>query len=265
FVRAQKFEAQNFWIVFDRSGIRYTFGDVDAARVGNSTPLTFLATAADGTCQLTTTWALTRAEDPNGNTIEVSWGKVFNVLYPMTVRYGGNSQAGGPPHTYTVRFLPEWRPAGDRQLSYRDGVAARLVFRMYAIALESDVPGPGTPVRTYLLQYRDDATGVQADGYQSLLSAVTASGRPPQPFVYTPSVTGHRATTASVAVPPGVYAELRVADDSQEVAQTLLDMNGDGLIDLVRSDTPPASAWDVHWGTLASDGTFAFQSSTTAW
>ena len=265
YVRAQQFAAQNYWIVYDRSGLKYTFGDTDSARLGNSTPLTFLSPAADGTCQLTTAWALTRIEDPNGNTIDVAWGKLFNVLYPVTVRYGGSAQAGGPPHTYTLRFLPEWRPPGDRQISYRDGVAVRLVWRIYAIVVETDVPAPGTPVRTYGLQYRDDASGADADGYQSMLSAVSATGRPTQHFVYTPSVTGHRSTTATVAAPPGVYGELRVANDSQEVSQTLLDMDGDGLIDLVRSDTPPASSWEVHWGAVGSDGAFAFQAAATPW
>jgi len=265
YVRAQKLQSQNSWVVYDRSGLKYTFGDVDSARTGNSTPPTFLGQAADGTCQLTTAWALTRIEDPNGNIIDVSWSKVFNVLYPATVRWGGSSRSGGPPHVYTVRFLPEWRPPDDRIVSNRNGVPARLVWRIAEIAVESDVPAPGTPVRSYVLQYRDDAPGANADGYQSLLSAVTATGRPTQHFVYTPSVTGHRATLAAVAKPPGAYGELRVANTSLEVSQTVLDMNGDGLLDLVRSDDPPASSWAVYWGYAGSDGTFGFQTSATAW
>src|SRR5262249_4558887 len=184
YVRAELLRTQNSWVVTDRSGLKYTFGDVDSARVGNSTPLTLLGTAAAGTCQLTALWALTRIEDPNGNTVEVAWAKVFNVLYPVTVRYGGSALNGGPAHVYTVRFRPEWRPPEDRIVSHHNGIAARLVWRIYEIDVESDLPAPGTPVRSYVLQYRDHAPGAPPDGYLSLLSAVTASGRPTQHLVY---------------------------------------------------------------------------------
>ena len=265
YVRAEKFQSQNYWVVYDRSGLKYTFGDVDSARLGNSAPLAFLSQAADGTCRLTTAWALTRIEDPNGNTIDATWSKVFNVLYPATVRYGGSALPGGPQHAYTVRFLPEWRPATDRLISHRNGVPARLVWRIYAIDVETDAPAPGTPVRRYALQYRDDAPGAPADGYQSILSAVTTSGLPTQHLAYTPSVTGHRTSLAMIAKPAGAYAELRVANDSLEVSQTALDMNGDGVLDLVRSDDPPASAWSVYWGYVAGDGTPGFQPTPTLW
>src|SRR4029453_13443853 len=129
YVRAEKFAAQNYWVVYDRSGVKYTFGDTDSARVGNSTPLTFLSQAADGTCQLTTMWALTRIEDPNGNIVEFSWAKILNVLYPINVRYGGSARSGGPAHAYTLRFLPEWRPEADRIVRYRNGVPAPAPLR----------------------------------------------------------------------------------------------------------------------------------------
>jgi len=265
YVRAELLRTQNSWVVFDRSGLKYTFGDVDSARVGNSTPLTLLATAADGSCQLTTLWALTRVEDPNGNTIDVTWAKVFNVLYPVTVRYGGSTRSGAPPHTYTVRFRPEWRAPEDRIFSHHNGVAARLVWRIYAIDVETDLPAPGTLVRSYGLQYRDHAPGASADGYQALLSAVTVTGRPTQHLVYTPSVTQHRATAATFAKPSATYGALRVANDSLEVSQTVLDMNGDGRLDLVRSDDPPTASWAVYWGTVDANGTFSFSPTATAW
>jgi RHS repeat-associated protein len=265
YVRAEKFQSQNHWVVYDRSGLKYTFGDVDAARLGNSTPLTFLSQGADGICRLTSTWALTRIEDANGNTIEIAWGKILNVLYPVTVRYGGNARAGGPGHLYTVRFLPEFRPPADRLISHRTGVPTRLLLRIYAIQVESDLPAAGSIVRRYSLQYRDGGPGAQADGYQSMLSAVTVTGRPTQHFAYTPSVTGHDAALATIAKPAGAYAELRVSNDSLEVSQSVLDMNGDGLLDLVRSDDPPAASWAVYWGSAGADGSFGFSATPIAW
>ncbi|MGH7785577.1 MAG: toxin TcdB middle/N-terminal domain-containing protein [Candidatus Binatia bacterium] len=256
YVRAERQESSNQWTVTDRSGLRYTFGNTDAARVGNSTPLIFGASDAAGNCRLTTQWALTRIEDPNGNTIDITWGKILNVLIPITVRWGGNSQ--GVAHVYTVRFYQEFRPSGDRPISLRNGVTARLTRRIFAIDVESDLPAAGTLVRSYALQYADDAAGATAQGVQSLLSAVTASGQPTQHLIYTPSVTGH-LDGVDLLRPAGAYNFLRVANDSLEVAQSVMDMNGDGLLDLVRSDDAPVATWAVYFG-FVDDDTFGFRS-----
>ncbi|HMA46877.1 MAG TPA: SpvB/TcaC N-terminal domain-containing protein, partial [Frankiaceae bacterium] len=257
-IRAEQRAAENQWVVVDRSGRTYTFGDVDSARVATSTPATLMSQSG-GRCDFTAVWALTRVEDPNGNRMEIAWSKIFNTLYPVTVRWGANA-AAGVPHVYVVRFLPEWRPALDRQVSYRLGVATRLVWRLYEIDVELEAPGPGTPVRSYALHY-DDAGG----GYQSLLAAVGVSGRPTQHFVYAPGVSGHQPVATTIARPPGAYDRLRVANDSLEVSQSVLDMNGDGILDLVRSDDAPASSWAVYWGAVDAGGGFGFQSTPIAW
>src|SRR5690606_33697616 len=83
-------------------------------------------------------------------------------------------------------------------------------------------------------------------------------------FLYTPAVTGH-ADAVTLPMPPGAYRALRVSNASQEVSPTVLDMNGDGLLDLVRSDDPPAGSWAVWWGTVDSDGTAGFASAPVAW
>lgn len=251
-IRAEQRVAENQWIVVDRSGRRYVFGDVDAARVATSTPATFMSQSG-GRCDFTAVWALTRVEDPNGNVMEIAWSRIFNTLYPATVRWGANPSAG-VPQLYVVRFLPEWRPPGDRPVSYRLGVASRLAWRIYAIDVELEAPGSGTPVRSYALHYDDGGTG-----YQSLLAGVGVSGRPTQHFAYAPAAAGHRATAAAISQPANVYDRLRVANDSLEVSQTVLDMNGDGILDLVRSDTAPASSWAVYWGAVDADGGFGFQ------
>lgn len=261
-VRAERLEAENRWQVVDRSGRIYTFGDVDSARLANSDPALFGALGADGICRLTSVWALTRVADPNGNTIEIAWSRVFNTLIPATIRWGGNA-AAGVPHFYTVRFLPEWRPAGDRIVSHRLGVAARLAWRIYAIDVESELPAAGTIVRTYLLHYRD-GDGLGADGYQSMLAAVGVTGRPTQHFAYTASVTGHAAQTVSVARPTIAYPRLRQINASLEVSQSVLDMNGDGILDLVRSNDAPVASWAVFFGRVDA-GSFGFDAAPTAW
>ncbi|HSP96255.1 MAG TPA: toxin TcdB middle/N-terminal domain-containing protein [Candidatus Dormibacteraeota bacterium] len=257
-IRAEQRAAENQWVVVDRSGRTYTFGDVDSARVATSTPATLMSQSG-GRCDFTAVWALTRVEDPNGNRMEIAWSRIFNTLYPATVRWGANA-AAGVPHLYVARFLPEWRPALDRQGSYRLGVATRLVWRIYEIDVELEAPAPGTPVRSYVLHYDDDG-----GGYQSLLAAVGVTGRPTQHFVYAPGVSGHQPIANAIARPPGAYDRLRVANDSLEVSQSVLDMNGDGILDLVRSDDAPASSWAVYWGAVDAGGGFGFQSAPIAW
>ena len=114
-------------------------------------------------------------------------------------------------------------------------------------------------MRSYVLDYDDPGTS-----YQSLLAAVSATGRPTQHFLYSPGVGSQQADTA-IARPPGAYDRLRVANASLEVSQTVLDMNGDGLLDLVRSDDAPAASWAVYWGAVDAGGVFGFQSTPTAW
>ena len=114
-VRAEKRVAENQWRVVDRSGRVYTFGDVESARVATSTPATFMSQSGT-TCDFTAVWALTHVEDPNGNAIDVTWSKIFNTLYPATIRWGANSHAG-VPHVYVARLLPAWRAPLDRLVS----------------------------------------------------------------------------------------------------------------------------------------------------
>lgn len=256
-IRAEQRAADNSWVVVDRSGRTYTFGNVDSARVATSSPATLLSQSGSR-CEYTAVWALTRIEDPNHNTIEIAWSRVFNTLYPATIRWGANPNAG-VPHVYVVRFLPEWRPDLDRIVSHRLGVEARLAWRIYEIDVELDAPGAGTVVRQYALQYEDDN-----GGYQSLLAAVGVTGRPTQHFAYAPGSGGHQPTAAVIARPAGTYDRLRVANDSFEVSQSVLDMNGDGLLDLVRSDDAPASAWSVYFGVV-DDGAFGFAGAPVAW
>lgn len=124
------------------------------------------------------------------------------------------------------------------------GARAVLTRRLITVEVKTDVPSAGTPVRTYTLWYDQEGNG-QA-GYRSVLTYVDVTGGyPRQIFV-------HAAGTAGLATQPTVpapYSALRVTDESQEVSQTLLDMNRDGMVDLVASTTP--TAWTVY---VNSDG-----------
>ncbi|MFN8626839.1 MAG: SpvB/TcaC N-terminal domain-containing protein [Candidatus Binatia bacterium] len=64
-LQATKNTGGNQWVAYDRSGIKYVFGDVASARVGNDTSV-FQATDPNGYCRFTSIWGLTRIEDTNG-------------------------------------------------------------------------------------------------------------------------------------------------------------------------------------------------------
>ncbi len=97
-IQAEKIEGQNEWIVHDRSGMKYVFGGT--AVVGTDTSA-FMTMDADGYCRFTSAWGLTHVEDPNGNSMDITYRldllAASNVLYPWTVSYGGNRTADPSP------------------------------------------------------------------------------------------------------------------------------------------------------------------------
>lgn len=251
-----RFEPQaNRWTVRDRSGIRYTFGSHSSARVATQTDGPVLALQPDGSCHLTSSWMLTRMEDTNGNLVELEWLTSENVPLLSTVHYGGNTH--GIDHFYRVDFYYLLRPPSDFTTSHRLGVEQRSVMRLQNIGVFNDVGSQSKVIRTYSFYYFDDGVS------HTLLNAVTATDEPPQTFVYTPAAMGHAAPAQAVAisVPPN-HQFMRTWTSSLEVKHSIIDMNGDGKLDLVRGDTFP---WTVHFGE--SDGTdeFGFSSTPTPW
>jgi hypothetical protein len=63
-----KYTATNQWVAYDRSGMKYVFGDTASARVGNDTSV-FQATNPDGSCRFTTVWGLTQVGGNRGTVV----------------------------------------------------------------------------------------------------------------------------------------------------------------------------------------------------
>lgn len=249
YVKAELNAAANSWTVYDRAGMKYEFGTVSSARIGTD-PAVFLALQGES-CTYTTAWALTRVTDPNGNTIVYSWANLFNQLVPVGIQYGGNIHTGAP-HRYGVILNYEGRP--DVQDGFRHGEPAKLWLRLSLLQTTMAIPGPSNSVISAYRFYYDDSQ----PGQKSLLRSVETSGRPTQTFVYAPSTAGH-APAVSFSAP---YPFLRSHNESLEVKNTVLDMNGDGLLDYVHwTDSSP---WQVRFGSNAG-GTFGFSASVTTW
>jgi len=193
--------------------------------------------------------------------MEIEWSKVSNTLYPVRISHGGNT--AGIPHFYQVSFLQEVRPTRDWIRGARTGVDATLTRRIKEIKVESLVTTRSGIIRTYTLSYGDAPPGGAPDGLQSMLVAVGSTAQPTQSFVYTPDERGY-AEAATVARPSWAYDHLRLVNDRAEVSQTVMDMNGDGVLDLVRSSGHAAFRWSVWFGT-ANATTASFSSAPTLW
>lgn len=245
YLLVEKLRASNQWVVHDRNGLRYVFGAVPSARIGTDTS-TFMTEESDGDCRFTTAWGLTHVEDPNGNSMDVTWYSFAGVLYPAEVQWGGNIRTE-LAHFYRVAVAYEGR--ADLISSYRDGAPSILALRASAITVTTDLPVPQTSVRRYDLFYDEDA-GVN-DAYQSHLDAVQVVGYPATLFAYADDTAGHEALDEPLAS-PATIENLRDTNSKGDVKRTLLDMNGDGFLDLVRSDAP--DDWWVYLGGAYGDG-----------
>ena len=245
----------NRWTVRDLSGMRYTFGDSSSARVSTLVNGPALAQNPDGSCDLTSAWMLTAIEDTNGNNVEIEWLLSQNVPLPSRVHYGGNSN--GIEHFYRVQFHYLLRPPTDFLISHRLGVEQRSVMRLQVVSIYSDVPAANTAVRSYEFHYFDD--GVT----HSMLNAVAASDEPTQTFVYTPSGMGHATPAQAIAVPvPPDHTFMRAWTSSLEVHYSIIDMNGDGRLDLVKGGWFP---WTVYFGESDGGEEFQFSESPVQW
>lgn len=254
-IEAQFHTQANRWTVRDRNGIRYTFGDHSSARVSSHADGPALALQPDGTCAITSSWMLTRMEDTNGNLVDFEWLWSENVPLLNTVRYGGNAQ--GIEHFYRISFYYLWRPPSDFHTSHRLGVEQRYTHRLQSIGVINDVDSGSKVIRSYGFHYFDGGVS------HSLLNAVTATGEPPQTFVYTPSALGHDAPAQAVAITvPAAHQYLRSWTGSLEVKHSIIDMNGDGKLDLVRGDTFP---WTVHFGESDGSDEFGFSPTPVYW
>ncbi len=252
FLEATFDESANVWTVRDRAGIRYTFGDERNAKVSSYPDGPALQQNPDGSCDLTSSWMLTRSQDTHGNSIEIEWD---NIGYPQprNIYYGGNDN--GIDHIYRLYFS-----YGSRltyPTSYELGVAQTMTNVLSSIQVYADAPQTGQVVRTYSFSHNLDTDD------DAKLTSVSATGEPTQTFAYTPQAVGHEPSgqAVSITVPAG-FDYLRQWTGSLEATRSIIDMNGDGKLDLVYGLAFP---WTVHFGISDGSETFSFDPTPVSW
>ncbi|HYD48213.1 MAG TPA: toxin TcdB middle/N-terminal domain-containing protein, partial [Terriglobales bacterium] len=264
FLRIDYHPQSNRWLVRDKGGLVYGFGEADHARSGAVTATGWV----DGDpCRYTHSWSLTSILDPHGNRVDLQYERVGGVSYAATILYGGNPEQG-LAHAFQVRFVWGGRAPLDQPLNSSGGFPARLTRLLRSI--EVSYPIDAAPVRSYRFGYDFDSAATQRPGRSSFLTAVTLYGRNGLALARAdglPASTTFRyhevrsedrkLEGASLSWPSGVRAlRYEKGKEHRDLHIDLRDMNGDGILDLV--DTTRCSAnnrrWDVYLGSAAGYG-----------
>ncbi len=213
--------ASSIWTVTTKEGIVYTFGGVSDARLANPSDSTKIHT-----------WYLTKIQDTNDNFISYTYYKdtTNNAVYPDSITYTNNGASAG---IYEIDFTRETRP--DAYISYAPGFLSKVVKRTTEIQIITN----SSWTRKYVLGYEEGD-----NGYRSMLDSVTESGRdeasttttlPDMSMVYT---TGENslANNSDIDFPWPVWGSQETAPFSfADQYVRVLDVNGDGLKDIVKS------------------------------
>lgn len=153
------------WDVYDKSGIRYTFGTSEAVRQTN----------ASGTYS----WHLDKAVDTNGNYFVISYQRDSNQVYPFRIEWTGHESLPVELPYYAVDFILEDRP--DRPRDFRSGYEVVTAKRLKEITIKLGAQ----LARKYILNYAQSRRTSR-----SLLTSVTQYGSdgvsalPPVTFSY---------------------------------------------------------------------------------
>ncbi|MBI5621321.1 VCBS repeat-containing protein, partial [Candidatus Falkowbacteria bacterium] len=217
-----EYTSNGVWVVTDKHGVRYMFGDTGVSRVFDP---------ADRIGKIHT-WYLSEIRDTNDNYVRYEYVKDGNRVYPSRVVYTGHGSVDG---IFAVSFSREARP--DVEVSYALGFAVTTSYRMNQI----EVAVNGVWVRRYDLAY----TLSTNTNPQSVLDRIVESGRdeetgmmatmPSTVFEYQHS--GKSFTTSTdwtfpndVNGDPVVLSTLH-----RDSGVRLADVNGDGLVDLAQA------------------------------
>jgi RHS repeat-associated protein len=233
----------NFWVVRDKSGMKMTFGSASGARIGPVLD----PQAEDETFR----WYLDRVEDPKTNYMEFSYfkdteiqqGQVrFLQMYLQEINYNGHagSPALLPNHKIIFNRTDRTNPADD-VYNYRPGFLMKTRKRLSSIEIKTkNDQGNYVLVRKYEMGYQESDT-------RSRLSSITHYGKegpplPPTNYQYQSYNLGF--TTKPWTNSPSIlyrYATTTCGTGCYGTTTDLIDMNGDGRLDVVKYN---ATSWN---------------------
>ncbi|MBM3248005.1 MAG: hypothetical protein FJZ10_01070 [Candidatus Omnitrophica bacterium] len=213
----------NGWIVTDKKGIKYYFGQPTNSQQSDSNGKIFK-------------WCLDRVEDLNGNYMTIIYSHNQRQLYPYHIYYTGNSITGESSFA-DIGF--SWDERGDIAISYRSGFAITTAWRCNQI----DVKIAGQLQRSYKLNYT-----YSSSTSRSLLTSITQYGAdgvtslPATTFSYQETQKGWQRDTgygASESYTNEASFGFWNGNINADRGVRLADVNNDGFVDI-----PKKVEWD---------------------
>ena len=252
-------KTNNQWIVTDKSGNNFYFGQVEGEIPSETVGVSMChPDFNDNGSNDTFLWALARILDKNGNSTYLDYTEDNGQIYLERIRYNGNINSNPEPAvlaTHTVEFVLEDRP--DASISFATGFPVEIDKRLSEIVVEvNDVL-----VRRYKLAYQ-----ISPSSKRSLLAYVTVFGSddttslPPLVFDYQVNSfefgdvqdwgpIDNQGSAADDADGKKWNSPSSTTTDKDSI-EDLLDINGDGLPDRVmRKITSPYTVLKVQLNT----------------
>ncbi len=206
----------NYWLVTDKKGVKYYFGNTDDSRQYDP----------DNASRIFR-WALNRVEDLHGNYMTIVYMKEGNQLYPQTINYTGNAQQSLLPYAQVA-------------ISYGDTAkAASSYIAGFKILTSKRIERINTSVKannqfSYRLSYapsistgRDLLQSVQqigADGTTTL---------PPVSFSYQQGLPQFQSS--GWQIPSDLTLNYSYNGQPVDAGVRISDLNADGYPDFIRS------------------------------
>jgi len=198
----------NTWTAYYKNGTRYEYGTTTQAQLNN----------ASSTSQVYR-WMLEQVVDANGNSIQYTYAKDNNQIYPSQITYTDTATTTGP---ISITFATSTRP--DATITYQPTFEVTTNYRISEI----DAKVNGSLVRKYVFSY-----GVGNNNSRSLLTSVQETGQ---------DVNGNQLTLPATTFQ---YASTTVGWNSGSTGYSIdqahvpTQMNGNGLISDVISYSSP--------------------------
>ena len=222
----------SWFTVQTKDGTVYEFGNTADSKI-----------LAQGTT-VARVWALDKITDVNTNYITYSYQQdtTDGDFWPIAINYTGNTKAG-TPLTHQVELDWAARAPADTQASYEAGSLVTDTELLQDIKVNYN----GSTTLTYSLVYGSDgSTG------RSLLTSVQECNSIDGNCFAATTITWHQSTPGWVGDTPTAYS---VANQTLAESAQLIDVNGDGVADLVYPNTVNGTTdWWVAFGIPGNGG-----------
>lgn len=139
------------WVMTDRNGLKYTFGNTPDSQLLGSFPFN-----APGSVRI---WALSKVENSQGYGYEIQYEQDAGQIYPVKITY---TTGGGLSRHKTVAFLYDRSGRPDKELSYATSSSVETNWRMRSINVKFEVAcywlfTCNQNVRDYIIAYSESS------------------------------------------------------------------------------------------------------------